>query len=131
MESRNWPVGLNENPINRKALDDIRNLGSRSGGNLLEKIVGMFLERSESLLEEIKQHLANDDAEQLWNSAHSLKSSSGNVGAMNVFDLCAVIESRGREGQLDGLEELIELLEQELRNAAKELDNYLIEFKDK
>ncbi|MCG8416072.1 MAG: Hpt domain-containing protein [Pseudomonadales bacterium] len=127
MDFKDWPIGLNDNPINRKALDDIRALGSRGDESLLEKIIDLFKSRSKSLLEEITQSLDNKDTESLWKTAHALKSSSGNVGAMNVFEICSVIEIRARDGKLERLEELIELLKQELDVACKELHAYLEE----
>jgi HPt (histidine-containing phosphotransfer) domain-containing protein len=44
------------------------------------------------------------DPQALRHAAHTLKSSSASVGALTLSSLCASIEARVRDGQLEGLE---------------------------
>lgn len=113
--------------INQKALDDIRSLQSRGSGDLLTKIINIYLEKSTSLREEIVQGASLQDNELLHTSAHSLKSSSASVGAMRIFDICSDLEAKGKAGDFSHVNELVETLNEELATATAELRSYLVE----
>lgn len=111
--------------INHKALEDIRSLQSQDSEDLLARIINIYLDKSESLYDEISRSAEAQDEEQLWINAHSLKSSSASVGAERVFEICVVLENKGRAGDLSGIEPLVESLQQELALAAGELHIFL------
>ncbi|MFO1372330.1 MAG: Hpt domain-containing protein [Candidatus Competibacteraceae bacterium] len=48
------------------------------------------------------------DSESLRQAAHSLKSSSANLGATQLAALCKELEQRGRERRLDGVAALLQ-----------------------
>ena len=64
---------------------------SKSKESLMTAVLQMYLE-TPALLNEIKNAYANRDRDLLNRAAHSLKSSSGNVGAHFVTPICATIE---------------------------------------
>jgi len=47
------------------------------------------------------------DKETLRRQAHSFKGSSGNLGAVRVFELCMQLESLAREGELGQISDLL------------------------
>jgi HPt (histidine-containing phosphotransfer) domain-containing protein len=51
--------------------------------------------------------LASGDLTLLERAAHTLKSSSANLGAIGLSDLCLEIERRARGGSSDGVEPLV------------------------
>ena len=110
-----------ESVINHKALEEIKSLQSRNGSDLLTKIINIYLDKSESLCDEIGMGATEKNEEQLWVNAHSLKSSSASVGAMRVFEICSALENKGRAGDLNDVEPLVTLLQEELALAAAEL----------
>ena len=85
--------------IDQKALDNIRSLGS--GNELLRKVLQAYLSSAPKLIEEYSQGLASGNVEQAHRAVHTLKSSSANVGAVRLSDLCKQIEAQVRAGQLD------------------------------
>ena len=107
--------------IDNSALDEIRSLQKPGRENLLQKIVGLYVEQAKVLQERIGHAVATADATELRESAHSLKSSSGNVGAMRVSALSRELELAGREGRLDGTDLLFDELVVELERAVREL----------
>lgn len=111
--------------INPKALDDIRSLQSRGSGDLLARIINIYLEKSSALYEEIAQGASSQNGEQLTVSAHSLKSSSASVGAMNIYEICSGLEAKGKAGDFSQVTELVENLDAELTKATAELRGYL------
>ena len=85
--------------IDQKALDNIRSLGS--GNELLRKVLQAYLSTAPKLIEEYSQGLASGNVEQAHRAVHTLKSSSANVGAVRLSDLCKQIEAQVRAGHLD------------------------------
>lgn len=69
----------------------------------LVEVVTAFLEDSPQHVQAMQTALAAGDAQALMRAAHSLKGSCGNFGAARLQALCAELEARSRENQLDGL----------------------------
>ncbi len=78
--------------IDRKALDDILMLQDEEDDDLLSEILTTYMEHSRELLGALAGAVERDDGENVRKSAHSLKSSSANVGAMNLAELCKQME---------------------------------------
>lgn len=89
------------------ALSVIRSLQQPGMENLVTKIISMFLEDSERYATEIKEAVGDINAERLGASAHSLKSTAANVGAMQVSAIAARLEMLGRTKSLDAAEPLV------------------------
>ncbi|MCG8371074.1 MAG: response regulator [Proteobacteria bacterium] len=93
--------------LNDAALDRIRELQQPGGPDILEKLVRMYMESTPGLLNEMRAAVADEDAEALSRAAHSLKSSSANLGANAVAELCRTLEEKARNSELDGSDELM------------------------
>jgi len=82
--------------IDNKALNAIRSLQTgASTTNLLHKIIGLYLENSEKQMDDLNKLIELDiDANlaEIGTLAHSLKSSSFNVGAIKLGELCKTLE---------------------------------------
>ena len=63
----------------------------------LEEAVETYLETAPELIEKIESAITRPDAEQLKPAAHSLKSISGTLGALTLFELCEQLETKARE----------------------------------
>jgi CheY-like chemotaxis protein/HPt (histidine-containing phosphotransfer) domain-containing protein len=61
-------------------------------------ILRSYLEHAPKLLNEIEQAVLDNRLEALVRPAHSLKSSSANVGAMQLSELARGLEHKGRQG---------------------------------
>ena len=79
---------------------------------MVARLIGLYLEGTPPLIERMKQAHADDDHEALRAAAHTLKSSSANVGAMKLHGLCEELESRARERRGDDAPVWIERIEQ-------------------
>ncbi len=98
-------------PLARQVLAQVRALQRPGQPDLLGKIVGIYLQESPRLLQQMRDAVDREDGEALRRAAHSLKSSSANLGATELAALSKVLEHRGREGRLDGAGELLQALE--------------------
>ena len=101
---------MNAVVIDPTPLDAIRDLEKAGNDGLLGTIVNLFLTQSTELCETIRNAASAGDAVSLREAAHSLKSSSANVGAMQVSALSYDLEVAGREGVLDDAQALSDRL---------------------
>ena len=81
-----------ESEIDDRALRDIGALQRPGSPNLLQKIAGLFRERTPSLIASIEAAATARDHAALSAAAHSLKSSSACVGALRLAEQCEQLE---------------------------------------
>ncbi len=99
--------------IDQEVLDTIRQLQRPDQPDFLNKLITIFLTNSPVLVKLIKQAVADDDHEALWQAAHSLKSSSATLGALRLAAICHELETIGRGQQLEQCPHLRDQLETE------------------
>jgi CheY-like chemotaxis protein len=86
------------------------------GGNrdLLRELIGLFLEEYPGWLEQVRQAIANGNANDLKRAAHNLKGSMAHFGAKPAFEAARKLEMMARNGILSGAAEACAELEKEL-----------------
>jgi CheY-like chemotaxis protein len=110
-----------EDIIQRQALDNIRALSPANGAALLERVLHAFVHDTPAQLRTIRQAIASDDAGQLRKAAHSLKSSSANVGAHALAQRCKEAEQLGRNNTTAGAAALLADMERSFQAARQAL----------
>ncbi|MBK1672045.1 hypothetical protein CKO35_01775 [Ectothiorhodospira shaposhnikovii] len=92
--------------IDQQILDDLQSLDSGRGQDLLTRLFQAFLNSAPRLVGQIEAGMASGDHESLRGAAHTLKSSSGNVGALRLSRICQQLETlaQGNHGVIpDGI----------------------------
>ena len=84
--------------IDRKALETIRALANDTAPDLLDQVLRLYFESASELVGKLRVGLAENDMNAVGRAAHSLKSSSANVGAIRLADLCKRLEAAARSG---------------------------------
>ena len=107
--------------VNRSALDNIRSLSRDSGDALVHKVVTAYMGDTPRHLHALRQALGGLDAESVRRVAHSLKSSSANIGAARLATLCRELEQLGRAGSVDGAAPLLYDMEREFVSVRQSL----------
>ena len=102
-----------ESSIAPGVLDKIRALERGGAAGLLARVITLYLQGTPPLIERMRQALEANDEMALRAAAHSLKSSSANVGAMKLHGLCKELESWVQRGQITDAAGRIALIEQE------------------
>jgi PAS domain S-box-containing protein len=97
---------------------------SRVGGDfeLLQEVVGLFLDDYPRALEKIRSAVAANDASGVEHNAHSLKGSVSTFGATDVFESALALEKQGRSGNLSGALDGVSKLEKALQALRPELE---------
>ncbi len=112
--------------LDRARLDSIREDAGNNGARLLERVIRRYLSVAPGLIENMRNAAQAGDSERFARAVHSLKSTSAMLGAMELAELCKVIEQRTRAGEpepvqadLDAVEALygaaVPLLQSEIR----------------
>jgi|GEM_PF-2340792 len=110
--------------LNLEMLESLKMTEEVSPG-LLRSLVETFHETSLENFNKIEEGLEHKNFETIWKAAHSLKSSSGALGANAVSTLSLQIEKKGISKDLENLSELVTQLKKSRENALSELVEYL------
>ena len=94
--------------IDGHALEEIVQLDSSPEKNMVREIVVSYCALSTKLMLQLRSAVADGDAEQIELLAHSLKGSSGQVGAVLLTALCEQILTGVRNNDLDNAASLCE-----------------------
>jgi signal transduction histidine kinase/CheY-like chemotaxis protein/HPt (histidine-containing phosphotransfer) domain-containing protein len=98
-------------------LDNLRRLGELAGKPLLGEVLDLYRSETPKRLHRMREALHRSDAEDLHFTAHSLKGSSAQIGALRIAALSAEIEQRAQRGDLGdvgGMAGLLDDLEREI-----------------
>ena len=120
-------TGSTDASIDQEVLDKIRTLERNGAPRLVSRLVGLYLQGTLPLIERMKQARADNDFEALRTAAHTLKSSSANVGAMRLQGLCKELELQARNRHIEDALERIEHIEREFLAARGILQRELSE----
>lgn len=101
--------------LDRDALDRLRELDPEGKAGLLQRVLATYAQSLRRLLDQLAAARAAADAQGLRHVAHTLKSSSASVGALQLSALCADIERRVREGTGDDLDGRLDAMAAEAR----------------
>ena len=94
--------------INEMAINNIRKLQRPGRPSILNKVINAYLDKSPSLIEDIKTGSADKNATLIKEAAHSLKSSSAYIGADGLSEKCKQLEACASREQVEDLDTLVQ-----------------------
>ena len=116
------PVRGNEEPaLEREVLDELAQLDRGNGHSIIEEIGSIFIETVPSLLNRLKRDFSAHAFDKVRREAHTLKSSSGNLGAHVFSRFCQKLEDLGDAVFEKDAPIIFESIEQEFRRVKTEL----------
>lgn len=92
---------FDENILDRNIIERLCSRQKNNGSSLANKIIAVYLEQSSKLLNELTEATKNNNVDAARETVHALKSSSMNVGAKGLSDLCRKIEQNCIQGTID------------------------------
>lgn len=91
-------------------LSQLKSLSAAKKGDFLKRVVDLYCEHAPKACDQLRQHATAGEAEACGSVAHSLKSMSLNIGAVEVAKIAAAFEQITRgEGRVPGRNELTTL----------------------
>jgi len=94
--------------LDRQVLDQLNKVPE-----LLARVINLYLVESPKLMQKLKQAARASDAPEMARSAHSLKSSSANVGARMLSRYCEDIEASARRADTEEACKILAKIERE------------------
>jgi CheY-like chemotaxis protein/HPt (histidine-containing phosphotransfer) domain-containing protein len=116
-----------EHPTDRAAIDGLLDLG---GPELLSKLAETFSAETSTALSALREAVAASDAQSVKSIAHTLKGSSGSMGAQKMSAICAELEDAGASGDLPKVTGLLARLETEFGRVRVALEVELARSRD-
>ncbi len=111
--------------IDPEAIRNLRALNPGDQDEFLREIVGIFLEDMPRRLTELDSSLAAGDAAKFSRAAHSIKGSSGNLGALALREVAGKLEQRSQNEGLGDVAGLLNELKLQFELATEELKKQL------
>jgi len=102
-----------EYPLDRSVLARLLELQEVGEPDILKELIELFLNDVPPQLVALNEAGEAGDAHSVGRIAHTLKGSSGNMGATRMTAICSELEDVGASGDLSRAPELLERLEEE------------------
>lgn len=93
--------------VDPRVLRELTELGGEDDPGLLLELIDLFLDDAPRCLDEMQRGLSTGDVKLLERAAHTLKSSSANLGARTLSTLCLRMEESARSNQVERLPALL------------------------
>ena len=90
-------AGSGPSSIDRSVLQSLAALQIEGQEDIVVSVVDAYLAGSKALIHRLREAFTTRDREKLGNAAHTFKSSSANVGAMVLSEMCKELETQCRE----------------------------------
>jgi HPt (histidine-containing phosphotransfer) domain-containing protein len=104
---------LETRTIEKEIVGKAREWIEEYGEDFLVELIDAYLDDAPARLAELRRAFENGDAETFTREAHSLKSSSANLGAMKVSAIAKEMEMAGRSGKIEQMAEPVARTEAE------------------
>jgi HPt (histidine-containing phosphotransfer) domain-containing protein len=119
------PTATVRTVIDTVAWEDIRSLQRPGRPNILHKTLALYLEHSQMMVDQLQQATDTKDFCSVQTAAHTIKSSSAQLGAHQLARLCKEVETACLTKAHDRLPTLIPLLVSEHRDVCTAMKNEL------
>jgi two-component system, sensor histidine kinase and response regulator len=121
-ETNNETTGTS---LNIHTLENIRKLAGDADNDFLQRIIELYLNNSKELLNSMEKAWASGELNTIRTTSHTLKSSSHQVGAHVLAELCNEVETEARNQRYDESGQMLARIQQEFVNTHAALDKYL------
>ncbi len=111
--------------IDFKALETISALDANGGNEFLQRIINLYLSNADILLQSLENAWSTGELDVIRSAAHTLKSSSNQVGAYGLTDLCREVENDARNQHYDVVGNTLSRIKQEFINTRATLEAYI------
>lgn len=109
--------------LNYEVLQKLYAKQKKHSHDLVDRLVGIYLEQSSKLLSDLAEACHKSDVDSVRIISHTLKSSSVNVGALSLSELCRTVEQTCEQGEISDV--LVQQIHQSYSEVEKALNNFL------
>ncbi len=110
-----------DSALDPRVLNDLRMIEAQGAPGFLAELIDVFFREFSRHLDGLRQAIQDRDAGTAERLAHTMKGSSGNLGALALSRVCAALQDAARASDWDTLRSLIPQVEAEYARAGREL----------
>jgi len=107
--------------IDTAILDQLRDLDDEGGDGIIKELIESFVDQMPGFLTRLGVASDQKDLSEIQLVAHSIKGSSGMIGAVKAARISERLEQKARQRCLEGIEDLVRELSMEFSHLAEEL----------
>jgi signal transduction histidine kinase/DNA-binding response OmpR family regulator/HPt (histidine-containing phosphotransfer) domain-containing protein len=111
--------------LDERTLQDLRSLRRPGRPDIYVEMLGRYLDSSRQYIQAISQHIAAQNAAELSRIAHTLKSSSGMVGARTLAEYLKQLEALGYSGDVSSSSAVFTQVETEYHRVSRAIEGLL------
>jgi HPt (histidine-containing phosphotransfer) domain-containing protein len=115
----------NPDVLDPAVVDSLRQLTPPGEPDVLGEVLRLFLDEVPRRVARLKAAWDDRNAGELQRAAHSLKGSSGNIGAHHMYEICKQLDERGTAGDFNAARHLIDSLDEEYTRVEAEIHRLL------
>ncbi len=108
--------------VDLSVIEALRELQAPGAPDIRQRVITLYLQQTPAQLQELRTGLERDDSSAMLRAAHTMKSSSANVGAGGLAELCRDLESRLRQPGGDADAPRIAAIEAEYSRVRRDLE---------
>lgn len=102
-------------------IDSLRQLTAPGEPDVLREVLELFLAEVPKRMTRLRNAMVSRDIQEVQRSAHSLKGSAGNVGALALYDICDQLDAAAKRGDADAVAPLVDAMGTEFGNVEAEI----------
>ncbi|MEM6402244.1 MAG: response regulator [Cyanobacteria bacterium P01_D01_bin.116] len=110
--------------IDTQILQELKDMAGDDASEMIAELIDSYLEEAPAKIQQIYRALDKDNAEELRNYAHALKSLSVTIGAVLLAQVSSQLELIGRSGTTSNASSLLETLDTEYQRVKIALQQY-------
>lgn len=110
--------------LDEQVIASICKMAGPAAPELLKQLFSNYQSEAPVMLENIYRAIETNDCTAMYKAAHSLRSSSANLGLLQLSKVCELIEDQGREEKMVNLDEYKPVLQARYRAAQAEFIRY-------
>jgi PAS domain S-box-containing protein len=116
------PAAETQTVLDEQVREKFRELMGEDADEFFVELIDLYLAESPKLVEELRAAIGDRDAGRLLHAAHSLKSSSVNLGALSLSARLKELEMLGRSQTINGADEIFSQCEKDFAAVCAELE---------
>ena len=109
--------------LDPQRINDLRELGTVRGSNVLGEVVAAYLQESTRALDAMHRALARNDWVALKESAHGLGGSLSLLGARRLVSLCTTLQQQAKARNAEGCRATLDSLAEDNHQLLATLDS--------
>ena len=112
---------MSEPALDPSVIESLRELTPPGEPDVLKEVLQLFLDDVPARISRLRSAWEAGNLVEVQRTAHSLKGSSGNIGATQLFEVCRLLDEQGKAGDPSQIPALVASLDVEYARVAAEI----------